>query len=117
MGCFLGVSEASDEPPKFIHLVYKPAGGASRKVAIVGKGLTFDSGGYNLKAGPGSMIELMKFDMGGAAATLGAARILAETKPAGVEVHFIVAACENMVAGACACMCCMGAGVGVCMWV
>ncbi len=40
-----------------------------------------------------------QFDMGGAAATLGAARILAETQPAGVEVHFIVAACENMVAG------------------
>lgn len=57
------------------------------QVAIVGKGLTFDSGGYNLKAGPGSMIELMKFDMGGAAATLGAARILAATQPEGVEVR------------------------------
>jgi hypothetical protein len=52
----------------------------------VGKGLTFDSGGYNLKAGAGSMIELMKFDMGGSAATLGAARILADVQPAGVEV-------------------------------
>jgi leucyl aminopeptidase len=59
----------------------------SAQVAIVGKGLTFDSGGYNLKAGPGSMIELMKFDMGGAAATLGAARILAATQPEGVEVR------------------------------
>lgn len=44
------------------------------------------SGGYNLKAGAGSMIELMKFDMGGAAATLGAARIIADTQPTGVEV-------------------------------
>ena len=62
MGCFLGVSEASLEPPKLIHLTYK-SGGSATPVAIVGKGLTFDSGGYNLKAGPGSMIELMKFDM------------------------------------------------------
>jgi len=99
MGLYLGVAEASDEPPKFIHLTYSPPGGATRKVALVGKGLTFDSGGYNLKAGPGSMIEMMKFDMGGAAATLGAARIIAELQPAGVEIHFIVAACENMVSG------------------
>lgn len=100
MGLFLGVAEASAEPPHFIHLKYSPPGGnASRKLGVVGKGLTFDSGGYNLKAGPGSMIELMKFDMGGAGATLGAARILGELKPADVEVHFIVAACENMVAG------------------
>ncbi|KAG2486113.1 hypothetical protein HYH03_015208 [Edaphochlamys debaryana] len=100
MGLFLGVAEASAEPLKFIHLKYSPPGGsASRKVAVVGKGLTFDSGGYNLKAGAGSMIEMMKFDMGGAGATLGAARILADLKPAGVEAHFIIAACENMVAG------------------
>jgi len=44
----------------------------------VGKGLTFDSGGYNIKAGAGSLIEKMKFDMGGAGAVLGAARVLAE---------------------------------------
>ena len=61
MGSFLGVAEASDEPPKFIHLTYRPAGAAANKVvALVGKGLTFDSGGYNIKAGPGSMIEMMK---------------------------------------------------------
>jgi leucyl aminopeptidase len=59
MGCFLGVAEASHEPAKFIHLTYSPPGKASKKIAIVGKGLTFDSGGYNLKAGAGSMIELM----------------------------------------------------------
>jgi hypothetical protein len=69
-------------------------------VALVGKGLTFDSGGYNLKAGPGSMIEMMKFDMGGGAAVLGAARIFASLAPeAGPQVHFIVASCENMVNG------------------
>merc|ERR1719408_384316 len=78
-------------------MTYTPPGGASKKVAFVGKGLTFDSGGYNIKAGAGSMIEKMKFDMGGAGAVLGAARTLAEVRPAGVEVHFIVASCENMV--------------------
>ena len=97
MGAFLGVSEASDEPPKFIHLTYTPAGGYEKKVAVVGKGLTFDSGGYNIKAGAGSMIEMMKFDMGGAGATLGAARAVAELAPAGVQAHFIVASCENMI--------------------
>ena len=97
MGSFLGVSEASDEPPKFIHLTYKGSGSDLKKVAVVGKGLTFDSGGYNLKAGPGSMIEMMKFDMGGAGATLGAAKIIAQTKPTGVEAHFIIASCENMI--------------------
>lgn len=75
------------------------------QVAIVGKGLTFDSGGYNLKAGPGSMIELMKFDMGGAAATLGAARILATTQPEGVEVGTI--ACSTRVEAACMRSCCV----------
>lgn len=99
MGCYLGVAEASDEPPKFIHLTYTPKGEIKSNVAIVGKGLTFDSGGYNLKAGPGSMIEMMKFDMGGSAATLGAAKILSLIQPPGVQVHFIVASCENMVAG------------------
>lgn len=60
MGLYLGVAEASQQPPKFIHLTYRPSGPVKRKIAIVGKGLTFDSGGYNLKAGAGSMIELMK---------------------------------------------------------
>lgn len=84
MGSFLGVAEASDEPLKFIHLTYTPESGksaANAKVAVVGKGLTFDSGGYNIKAGAGSMIEMMKFDMGGAGAVMGAARVIAETKP------------------------------------
>ena len=99
MGAYLGVSQGACEPPKFIHLTLAPPDGApaTKKVAFVGKGLTFDSGGYNIKAGAGSMIEKMKFDMGGAGAVLGAARTLAEVRPAGVEVHFIVAACENMV--------------------
>lgn len=98
MGAFLGVAQASDLPPKFIHLTYKPQGTPRRKLAIIGKGLTFDSGGLNIKAGAGSMIEMMKFDMGGAAATLGAAKAIAQIKP-DVEVHFISAAAENMISG------------------
>ncbi len=97
MGAYLGVAQASDIPPKFIHLTYKPKGTARKKVAIVGKGLTFDSGGLNLKTG-GSGIETMKMDMGGAAATLGSAKAIAQIKP-DVEVHFISAATENMISG------------------
>ncbi|PAX54103.1 leucyl aminopeptidase [Brunnivagina elsteri] len=97
MGAFLGVAQASEIPPKFIHLIYKPVGTPRRKVAIVGKGLTFDSGGLNIK-GAGSGIETMKIDMGGAAATLGAAKAIAQIKP-DVEVHFISAVTENMISG------------------
>ncbi|NEO94865.1 MAG: leucyl aminopeptidase, partial [Moorea sp. SIO3G5] len=97
MGAFLGVAKASDLPPKFIHMTYKPDGTPKRKLAIVGKGLTFDSGGLNIK-GSGSGIETMKIDMGGAAATLGTAKVIGQLKP-DVEVHFISAATENMISG------------------
>lgn len=97
MGAYLGVAKASDLPPRFIHLVYRPTETATRKLAIIGKGLTFDSGGLNLKTG-GSGIEMMKVDMGGAAAVLGAAKAIAQIRP-DVEVHFISAATENMVSG------------------
>ncbi|NES67995.1 MAG: leucyl aminopeptidase, partial [Okeania sp. SIO2D1] len=97
MGAFLGVAMASDLPPKFIHLTYKPEGKPRRKLAIVGKGLTFDSGGLNLKIS-GSGIETMKMDMGGGAATLGAAKAIGLLKP-DVEVHFISAVTENMISG------------------
>lgn len=97
MGAYIGVGLASDIPPKFIHLTYKPQGTAKRKVAIVGKSLTFDSGGLNLKPS-NSGIETMKMDMGGGAATLGAAKAIAQLKP-DVEVHFICAATENMISG------------------
>lgn len=97
MGAFLGVAKASDLPPKFIHLTYKPEGTPKRKLAIIGKGLTFDSGGLNIK-GAGSGIETMKIDMGGGAATLGAAKAIAQLKP-DVEVHFISAVTENMISG------------------
>ncbi len=97
MGAFLGVAQASDLPPKFIHLTYKPEGTPKRKLAIIGKGLTFDSGGLNIK-GAGSGIETMKVDMGGAAATLGAAKAIGQLQP-DVEVHFISAVTENMISG------------------
>ncbi|KAL0287961.1 UNVERIFIED_CONTAM: Leucine aminopeptidase 2, chloroplastic [Sesamum angustifolium] len=78
MGSYLGVAAASANPPHFIHLCYKPPSGEVKtKLALVGKGLTFDS----------------------SAAVLGAAKALGQIKPAGVEVHFIVAACENMISG------------------
>jgi len=99
MGSFLAVSKASNLGARLIHLTYSPGGTAKRKIGIVGKGLTFDSGGYNLKAGGGSMIEMMKFDMGGSASTLGAAAAVAQLKPKDVEVHFVIATCENMVSG------------------
>lgn len=97
MGAYLGVAQASDLPPKFIHLTYKPAKTPKRKVAIIGKGLTFDSGGLNIK-GAGSGIETMKIDMGGAGATFGAAKAIGQLKP-DVEVHFISAVTENMISG------------------
>ncbi|MEM9772417.1 MAG: leucyl aminopeptidase [Cyanobacteria bacterium P01_D01_bin.73] len=98
MGSFLGVAQASDLPPQFIHLIYRPEGTPRKKVGVIGKGLTFDSGGLNIKAGAGSGIAMMKTDMGGAGATFGAAKAIALLKP-DVEVHFISAATENMISG------------------
>ena len=97
MGAYLAVAKGSDLEPKFIHLKYSPKVTKNR-IVLIGKGLTFDSGGYNLKVGA-SQIEKMKYDMGGSASVLGAARAIAELKPNNTEVHFIVAACENMING------------------
>ncbi|GBG31653.1 Leucine aminopeptidase 1 [Hondaea fermentalgiana] len=106
MQLFLGVGSGSVNPPQLIHLRYTSPeflgdGNAepSRKIAVVGKGVTFDSGGYNLKVGEGSMIDVMKFDMGGAAATLGAAETILALQPPGVQIDFIVPACENLISG------------------
>jgi leucyl aminopeptidase len=69
MGAYLGVARASETEPQFIHLTYTPPDGkVNKKIGIVGKGLLFDTGGYNIKT---QMMELMKFDCGGAAAVLG----------------------------------------------
>ena len=97
MGAYLAVAKGSDLEPNFIHLKYSPET-TKNKIVLIGKGLTFDSGGYNLKVGA-SQIEKMKYDMGGSASVLGTARAIAELKPANTEVHFIVAACENMING------------------
>ncbi|CAD2111296.1 leucyl aminopeptidase [Plasmodium vinckei petteri] len=97
MGAYLSVGKGSMYPPRFIHLTYKGKGEIKKKIALVGKGITFDAGGYNLKAAPGSMIELMKFDMSGCAAVLGCAYSVGTIKPENIEVHFISAVCENMI--------------------
>ena len=98
MGSYLGVTAASANPPHFIHLCYKPPNGPIKaKLALFGKSLTFDSSGYNIKTGPGCLIELMEFDMGSSAANFGTAKALGQLKSLGVEIHFIVAACENMI--------------------
>lgn len=96
MGCFLGVGRGSVDEPKFIHMTYSPPGPVKKKLCIVGKAVTFDTGGTNLKTGA-SLIELMKFDMGGAAAAMGAAKAIGALKPRDVEVHFIMPAVENMI--------------------
>jgi leucyl aminopeptidase len=97
MGAFLGVAAGSAEPPKFIHLVYSPPGRGKRKrVALIGKGITFDSGGLDLKTSEGML--RMKYDMAGAAAVLGVMGALPALRP-GVEVHGLIAATENMPSG------------------
>jgi leucyl aminopeptidase len=96
MGAFLGVAAGSEQPPKFIHLRYAPSGRARRRVAIIGKGITFDSGGLDLKNAEGML--RMKYDMSGAAAVLAVMRALPALKPA-LEVHGLIAATENMPSG------------------
>ena len=98
MGSYLAVSKGSDLEPKFIHLTYRSQNATKNKIVMIGKGLTFDSGGYNLKVGA-AQIEKMKYDMGGSAAVIGAARAIGELRPPNVEIHFLVAACENMING------------------
>ncbi len=96
MGAFLGVAQGSEEPPKFIHLTYRPPGRARRRIAIVGKGITFDSGGLDLKPADGML--RMKDDMSGAAAVLAIMQALPTLGPPH-EVHGIIAATENMPSG------------------
>jgi leucyl aminopeptidase len=96
MGAFLGVAAGSEQPPKFIHLTYAPVGRARRRVAVIGKGITFDAGGLDLKTAEGML--RMKDDMSGAAAVLGVMRILPRLGPP-VEVHGLIAATENMPSG------------------
>ncbi len=96
MGAFLGVNRGSVEPPRFIHLTYVPRRPARRRIALVGKGITFDSGGLDLKTAEG--MATMKGDMSGAAAVLGVLKVLPRLRPA-VEVHGLIAATDNMPSG------------------
>jgi len=96
MGAILGVSRGSHQPPYFLHLIYKPGARARKKIAICGKGITFDSGGLSLK--PAGAMETMKCDMAGAASVLAVFKGLPLLKPA-VEVHGFAALTENMPGG------------------
>ncbi|MGH6611702.1 MAG: leucyl aminopeptidase [Burkholderiaceae bacterium] len=96
MGSFLSVAKGSAVPPRMIVLKYKGAAAKSAPVVLVGKGITFDSGGISIK--PGAAMDEMKFDMCGAASVLGTMRALPELKLK-INVIGIVAACENMPSG------------------
>jgi leucyl aminopeptidase len=96
MGMFLGVSQGSAQEPKLIHLTYKPKGEAKRRVALVGKGVMFDTGGYSIKPTAG-MLD-MKADMSGAAAVVASMGALAALEVP-YEVHALAACCENMISG------------------
>ena len=114
MGAFLGVAKGSEEEPRFIHLSYRPPrpfdktqgalsraevrklGGKPKKIVLVGKGITFDTGGVQLKERKGMIT--MKMDMSGAAAVLGLFSALPKLRLP-IEVHGIIAATENMPSG------------------
>lgn len=97
MDAFLGIAQAADTEPKFIHLEYTPKGVTQKnKVALVGKGITFDTGGISLK-GDEHMIN-MKMDMAGAATVLGIFSVISEIKPK-MPVMGLIAATPNMVSG------------------
>ncbi len=96
MGSFLSVTNGSDEPPKFIVLKHMGGKAKDAPTVLVGKGITFDSGGISLK--PGAGMDEMKYDMGGAASVLGTMRAIGEMKLK-LNVIAIVPTCENMPSG------------------
>jgi leucyl aminopeptidase len=97
MGAFWGVAQGSDEPPALIVMRYEPEGAAKDvHVGLVGKGVTFDTGGISIK--PADGMEKMKYDMAGAATMIGVMRAIALLKPK-VKVTAIVCATENMPSG------------------
>jgi leucyl aminopeptidase len=95
MGSLLGVAQGSAEPPALILLRYRPAveSISSAHLGLVGKGVTFDTGGISIK--PADGMEKMKYDMAGGAAMIGAMRALAQLKPA-IPVTALIPAVENM---------------------
>lgn len=92
MGAYLAVAKGSAQPPKFIHMKYSTPN-PRKKIAIIGKGICFDSGGLDIK--PAASMLTMKDDMSGAACVIGVMSAMKEFAP-DVEVHGIIAACENM---------------------
>ena len=92
---FLAVGQGSAQEPKFIHLAYKSEN-PKKKVALIGKGITFDSGGLDIK--PASSMLTMKTDMTGCATVLGVMKAISEIKP-DIELHVLSALCENMPSG------------------
>jgi len=97
MGALLSVARASHQPPKLIVLRYAGGAKAKKPLVLVGKGITFDTGGISLK--PAGEMDEMKFDMSGAASVLGTLKALAAMR-APVSVVGVMPACENMPGGA-----------------
>jgi len=96
MGSFMAVAQGSEEPLRFIVLRYDGAAKTQAPTVLVGKGITFDSGGISIKPAP--EMDEMKFDMSGAASVLGVFRTLALLKPA-INVVGLIPACENLING------------------
>ena len=93
MGSFIAVARGSEEPLRFIVMRYEGTAKTVAPVVLVGKGITFDTGGISIK--PAAEMDEMKFDMCGAASVLGTFRVLAELKPA-INVIGLIPSCENM---------------------
>ena len=96
MGGLLGVSQGSAEPPQFVILRYRGAPDSGKGMALVGKGITFDTGGISIK--PAHNMDTMKGDMGGAAAVIGAMQAIAKLRPS-INVTALIPTCENMLSG------------------
>jgi leucyl aminopeptidase len=96
MGSFLAVAQGSEEPLRFIVARYEGAAKSQAPVVLVGKGITFDTGGISLK--PGAEMDEMKYDMGGAASVLGTLRAVCELKPK-LNLIVVIPSCDNMPSG------------------
>jgi leucyl aminopeptidase len=96
MGAFMAVAQGSDEPLRFIVLQYNGGAKSQAPTVLVGKGITFDSGGISIK--PAAEMDEMKYDMSGAASVLGVFRTLATLKPA-INVVGLIPSCENLLNG------------------
>ena len=96
MGAFMAVAQGSSEPLRFIEMRYQGAASSLAPIVLIGKGITFDTGGISIK--PAAEMDEMKFDMGGAASVLGVFQTLAELQPK-LNVIGLIPSCENMPGG------------------